>query len=324
MTRVAICRRTLFRTGLAALAAPAVHAQPAFPDRPLRMIVPFAPGGVTDQQMRTLCDAAGRRLGQSFIIENRSGGGAILGAVALANDRARDGHLLGQMPSNVFSFPLQNRNASFDPLRDFTWIMQITGYVFGIAVRADSPFRTFHDMVAEARRRPGQVTYGTTSVGGIPHLTTERIAEHFGVDMTNIPFRGGHESPTAVLSGTVTAMSGSGWAEFVRNGQMRALCVWGAKRLPGFPDVPTLRELGVDIVETGPYGFAGPRDLSPRVIATLHEAFRDALTDPAHLAVLASAEMDVEYLGPDDYAASIGRIVERNRVTLGRLGLLAR
>lgn len=318
-----IRRRLLPGLGAGLCAAPAVHAQPRFPNRPIRMIIPFAPGGGTDLQMRALCHAASQILGQPIVIENRSGSSAILGAIALANDRAADGHLLSQMPSNVFSYPLTSRNPPYDPLKDFSWIIQVTGYVFGIAVKADSPFRTFAELVEFARSHPGEITYATTSVGGVPHLTTERIAEHFNIQLTNVPFRGGTESPTAVLSGTVTAMSGSGWVEFVRQGQMRVLCVWGAQRLAAFPEVPTLKELGVDIVQTGAYGFAAPKGVPASVVATLHDAFRRALTDPAHLAVLAAADMGVEYLGPEDYAASVERTVALNRTVLGRLGLLA-
>jgi len=319
-----IGRRILPAVGAGLLAAPAVHAQVRFPNRAIRMIIPFAPGGGTDLQMRTLCQVASQHLGQSIIIENRSGSSAILGAIALANDRVADGHLLSQMPSNVFSYPLTTRNAPYDPLRDFTWITQLTGYVFGLAVRADSPFRTMQDLVEFARTHPGEISYAHTSVGGAPHITTERIAEHYGIELTSVPFRGGTESPTAVLSGTVTMMAGSGWTEFVRQGQMRALCYWGARRMAAFPDVPTLMELGVGLVQTGSYGFAGPKGLPPEVVETLNEAFRKALTDPAHLAVLASAEMEVEYLGPEAYSANVARIVEVNRAVLGRLGLLAR
>lgn len=321
---MSLSRRRLPVLAAGLLAAPGlVQAQARFPNRPIRMIVPFAPGGGTDLQMRALCQAASQHLGQSIIIENRSGSSAILGAIALANDRAADGHLLSQMPSNVFSYPLTTRNPPFDPLRDFTWITQLTGYVFGLAVRADSPFRTMSDLVEHAKAHPGEISYAHTSVGGAPHITTERIAEHYGIQLTSVPFRGGTESPTAVLSGTVTMMAGSGWTEFVRQGQMRALCFWGPRRLAAFPDVPTLVELGVGLVQTGSYGFAGPKGLPPEVIATLNNSFRQALNDPAHLAVLASAEMEVEYLGPEEYAASVGRIVEVNRTVLGRLGLLA-
>lgn len=317
-------RRMLPALGAALLAAPAVHAQARFPNRPIRMIIPFAPGGGTDVQMRALCQAASQHLGQPIVIENRSGSSAILGAMALANDRAADGHLLSQMPSNVFSYPLTTRNAPYDPLRDFTYVAQLTGYVFGIAVRADSPFRTLPELMAHAKAKPGEISYAHTSVGGAPHITTERIAEHYGAQLTAVPFRGGTESPTAVLSGTVTAMVGSGWTEFTRQGQMRALCCWGPRRLASLPDVPTLRDLGVDIVQTGSYGFAGPKGLPTEVVATLNDAFRKALTDPGHLAVLAAAEMEVEYLGPDEYAASVARNLEMNRMVLGRLGLLAR
>ncbi|HEY4252748.1 MAG TPA: tripartite tricarboxylate transporter substrate binding protein [Roseomonas sp.] len=317
-------RRAVLATGAGLLAAPAVQAQPRFPNRTIRMVVPFAPGGGTDLQMRALCEAASRRLGQTVVTENRSGSGAILGALALVNDRQADGHLLSQMPSNVFSYPLTVRNPPFDPLTDFTWVMQMTGYVFGIAVKADSPFRTLGDLMEHAKANPGRVSYGTTSVGGVPHITMERIAERFGVELTNVPFRGGNETLTAVLSDTVTAMVGSGWNEFVRQGQMRALCHWGRQRLPSLPDVPTLVELGVDIVQTGAYGFAAPKGLPANARAVLHEAFRDSLQDPGHLAVLAAADMQVEYLGPEEYAASVAQTMAQNREVLGRLGLLAR
>lgn len=317
-------RRTALAAGAGLLFAPAIQAQPRFPNRPIRMIVPFAPGGGTDLQMRALCEAASRRLGQSVVIENRSGSGAILGALALVNDRTPDGHLLSQMPSNVFSYPLTARNSSFDPLTDFTWVMQMTGYVFGIAVKADSPFRTLGELMEHAKANPGRVSYGTTSVGGVPHITMERIAEHFGVELINVPFRGGNETITAVLSDTVTVMVGSGWNDFVRQGQMRALCHWGRQRLPSLPDVPTLQEQGVDIVQTGAYGFAAPKGLPANALAALHDAFRDSLQDPGHLSVLAAADMQVEYLGPEEYAASVAQTMTQNRQVLGRLGLLAR
>lgn len=317
-------RRAALAAGAGLLFAPAIQAQPRFPNRPVRMIVPFAPGGGTDLQMRALCEAASRRLGQPVVIENRSGSGAILGALALVNDRTPDGHLLSQMPSNVFSYPLTARNAPYDPLTDFTWVMQMTGYVFGVAVKADSPFRTLGELMEHAKANPGRVSYGTTSVGGVPHITMERIAERFGVELINVPFRGGNETLTAVLSDTVTVMVGSGWNDFVRQGQMRALCHWGRQRLPSLPDVPTLRELGVDIVQTGAYGFAAPKGLPANALTALHEAFRDSLQDPGHLSVLAAADMQVEYLGPEEYAASVAQTMAQNREVLARLGLLAR
>ncbi len=312
-------RRTILLGSL--LTAPAL-AQPRFPNRPIRMIVPFAPGGDTDRQTRAICDAASRLLGVQVVVENRSGGSAILGATALANDRAADGYLLGQMPTNTFSLPLRQRVPPFNPLTDFTYVMQMVGYAYGLAVRADAPFATLQEMVEFARRNPGRISYGTTSVGGQPHLVMERIAEQAGVELLHVPYRGSVESTAAVLGGSITAMSGSGWTEFHRQGTMRALAVWSAERNRFFPEVPTLRECGFDIVQTAPYGFAGPRGLAPEVVRTLHDAFRAALQDPAHLAAVEAGAMQVEYLGPEDYAASVARTLAENRALLGRLGLL--
>lgn len=306
-----------------ALAFPAL-AQPRFPSRPIRMICPFAPGGDTDRQMRAICEGAARRLGVQVVLENRSGGSAILGATALANDRAADGHLLSQMPTNVFSLPLRMRQPPFNPLTDFTWIIQLVGYAHGLAVRADSPFQTLPELLAYAKDHPGKVSIGTTSVGGGPHLLVARLAELSGTELIHVPYRGSVESIAAVLAGNITAMAGSGWVEFVRQGQMRVLSTFGPQRNRLFPEVPTLREDGFDLVMTTPYGFAGPRGMAPEVVQVLHDAFRDALQDPGHLAALEAGAMQVEYLGPADYAAAVARLVAETREVLGRLDLLGK
>lgn len=323
MTDQAGCgRRALLCAAATVLTAPAVQAQGAFPNRPIRVIVPFAAGGTTDSQMRALCEAAGRRLGQPVVVDNRSGAGGILGAQALANERTPDGYLLSQMPSNVFRYPLIAPRPPFDPLTDFTYILQLTGYVFGVAVRADSPFRTFEDLLDFAKANPGRMTYGTTGVGGTLHVTMEQIAASRGLEFTHVPFRGTAEIIPNVLNGTVEAVASStDWLPLVQEGRLRALCTWGSTRTTALPNVPTLREVGIDIVQTGPYGMAGPRGMDPAVVRRIHDAFHDALEDPIHLAVLERYNMVVDYLGTADFAASIPGIVEENRVLVERLNL---
>jgi tripartite-type tricarboxylate transporter receptor subunit TctC len=317
-----IGRRALFGAVPAILATPAVRAQGGYPNRPVRVIVPFAAGGTTDSQMRALCEAASKRLGQPVIVENRSGAGGILGAQALANERSADGYLMAQMPSNVFRYPLTVARPPFDPETDFTYLIQVTGYVFGVAVRADSPFRSFHDLLAFAKANPGRFTYGTTGVGGTLHVTMEQIASERGIAFTHVPFRGTAEILPNVLNGTVEAIASStDWLPLVKEGKLRALCTWGAERAAALPGVPTLREIGINLVQTGPYGLAGPKGMDRAVVTRIHDVFRDALQDPIHLGVLERYNMMVDYLDSEAYAASIPKLLDENRLVVEKLNL---
>ena len=314
-------RRVALGLGVAALYRPAA-AQRRFPDRPVRVLVPWAPGGTTDVQMRALCEAASNRLGQPVVVDNKAGAGGILGAQALAGGTRPDGYVLGQMPVSVFRYPQMAPRPPFDPMRDFTWIIQLTGYLFGVAVRAEAPWRDFREFLAYAKDNPGKVTYGTPGVGTSLHITMEQIAEQRGIDWVHVPFRGTTENVQALLGGQIDATAdASGWGELVKDGRLRLLATWAAERAKRFPDASTLREQGIDIVSASPYGLAGPKGMDPAVVQVLHDAFRAALEDPAHLAVLERYDMSVAYLNSADYAAAARRQYEEDGAMIRRLGL---
>jgi tripartite-type tricarboxylate transporter receptor subunit TctC len=307
----------------AALSAPRFGAaQGRFPSRPIRMIVPWPPGGPSDAQMRALCEQAVRHLGQPVVIENRPGATGSLGAVALKG-ALPDGYLLSQMPpSGVFRIPHMSARPPFDPTADFTWVIQLVGYTFGVVVRADAPWRSFADFLDYARGNPGRVNYGTPGVGSPLHVTMERIARARRILWTHVPFRGTAEDLQALLAGQVQASAeGSAWAPLVQDGRLRLLVTFGAERTKRFPEAPTLREAGIDLTAPAPYGIAGPRGLDPGVVRVLHDAFREALFDPAHLAVLDRLDMPVLYLGPEEYTASARRQYEEEREVVRMLGL---
>jgi tripartite-type tricarboxylate transporter receptor subunit TctC len=314
-------RRVALGLGVAALHRPAV-AQRRFPDRPVRVLVPWAPGGTTDVQMRALCEAASKRLGQPVVVDNKAGAGGILGAQALAGGTRPDGYTLAQMPVSVFRYPQMAARPPFDPMRDFTWIIQLTGYLFGVTVRAEAPWRDFREFLAYAKDNPGKVTYGTPGVGTSLHITMEQIAEQRGIDWVHVPFRGTTENVQALLGGQIDATAdASGWGELVKDGRLRLLATWAAERAKRFPDASTLREQGIDIVSASPYGLAGPKGMDPAVVQVLHDAFRAALEDPAHLAVLERYDMSVAYLNSADYAAAARRQYEEDGAMIRRLGL---
>jgi len=167
------------------------------------------------------------------------------------------------------------------------------------------------------------VNYGTPGVGTSLHITMEQIAlARGGLDWTHVPFRGWAENAAALLGGQIQVSSdSSGWAELVRGGQMRLLATWGAERAKRFPDAPTLKESGIDIVSASPYGLAGPKGMNPEVVRVLHDAFREALFDPAHIAVLERFDMSPFHLGPAEYDAFARRQYRDEGEMIRKLGL---
>lgn len=312
-------RRGLLGAGTALLARPAL-AQ-GFPARPIRVLVPFAAGGTTDVQMRALCEAAGRRLGQPVVVENRTGASGTLAAQALLAERP-EGYTLAVIPVTVLRYPAMQQRPNFNPLTDFTYIIQLTGYLFGVAVKADSPFRTFEDMLAWSKANPGALNYGTPGVGSTLHLTMERIAAQRGLDFTMISYRGVAENLQALLGGQIHAtVDSSAWAELVKAGQLRLLVSWGAERAKRFPEVPTLKELGFGIVATSAYGVGGPKGMDPGVVRVLHDALKEALFSPENSRVREQFDMPLEYYDTAAYLDFVTRRAAYEKAMAERLNL---
>lgn len=314
-------RRALLAAGGTLLAAPAV-AQSGFPNRPIRLIVPWPPGGSTDGQLRSLADLATRHLGQPVIIENRSGVSGTMAAQIMAAEQRGDGYLVGQMPITAFRVPMMTSRPGWDPMKDFTYVIHLTGYLFGVVVKADSPWQTWQEFMAYAKANPGKIAYGSPGVGSTLHITMERIAAENGIEWLHVPFRGGADNIQAVLSGQTQANADStGWAPLVEAGQLRLLVTWGENRAARFPNVPTLREVGINIVSASPYGLAGPKGMDPGVVRALHDAFKAALYDPAHAEVLARYDMPLIYKNSADYTSYVGQVMEEEGTMIRRLNL---
>ena len=314
-------RRLALALAGATLAAPA-RAQGRYPDRPIRVFVPFPPGGTTDIQMRSLCEGASRRIGQPIVIENRPGAGGSMGATALAQGTRPDGYTLSVMPNSIFRIPVMMARPPYDPMADFTWIIRLVGYTFGIVVRADAPWQTLQELLADARANPGKVTYGTPGVATLD-VTMEQIARRAGgIQWVHVPFRGGTDNIQALLSGQINVSAESSvWAELVLDGRLRLLATWGEERPARFTMAPTLREAGVDIVNSSPYGLEGPKGMDPGVVRTLHDAFKDSLNDPQHLAILDRFNMPLLYADGEAYARYARQFYEEDSAMVRALGL---
>ena len=318
-------RELLMAAGSAALLAPLGTARAqAFPGKPITLIVPWPAGGSTDRHLRTLAEIAGKNLGQNIVIENKPGGGGTLGPGQMAMTAKPDGYTLAQLPMGMLRMPHMQKTP-WDPLKDFTYILGVSGYTFGFTVRADSPYKTLTDYLDAARKQPGKIDYGSTGIGSSPHLLIEDLALLAKVQLNHVPFKGNADLTQALLGGHVMAMSdASGWDKFVDGGQMRLLATFGDKRTQRWPNVPTAKELGYDIVYASPYGIVGPKGMDPAVVKTLHDAFKKAMDDPRHIELLAQLNQDAWYRSGPDYAKWAGETFVKDKALIERLGLAAK
>jgi tripartite-type tricarboxylate transporter receptor subunit TctC len=271
--------------------------------------------------MRAIAAIAEKHLGGRIVIENKPGVSGTLGAQALAQGARADGYTIAQMPITVFRLPHMMKT-NFDPASDFTWIIHLTGYTFGVVVRSDSPWKNWGELIAYAKANPGKVTYATPGNGTSLHMTMEDIALREGIKWVQVPFKGYAEGAAALLGGHVDVHADStGWAEQVNGGRLRLLNTWGAQRTKRWPAVPTLRDLGYPIVSNSPYGLAGPKGMDPAVVKALHDAFRKALEDPDYQKTLDKFDQDAYYLNSADYAALAKKTYDEEGVAIKRLGL---
>ncbi len=308
-----------FVLGAPALPAPAQPGE-AFPSRPIMLWVPWPAGGATDLTLRLLAELASRRLGQKVLVDNRGGAGGTL-VMPILQQAAADGHLIAQMPQTVLRAPYLQR-VMWDPIRDTTPIIQLSGVTFGMLTQPDSGLKSLDDVLTYARAHPGELNVATNGVGTTPHLAMDELMASRGLSYVHVPYKGTAEQMVAVASGQVLiGLNSNGFAPFVDSGRLRLLLTLGEQRTKRWPQVPTLKELGHNIVAMSPYGLAGPRGLSAAVVRILHDAFKAALYDPAHVAELARYDQEIAYLGPDDYGLALREAYAAERRNVERLGL---
>jgi len=312
-------RRSLLCLALLGFAASAAHAQ-SFPARPIKLVIAFPAGGPTDITMRQLADNASKIIGQQIVVENKPGAGGTLPAQALQSAPA-DGYTIGQIPLGVFRLPYTTK-INWDPVKDISYVINVTGYAFGIAVPADSPIKNWNEFVAYAKANPGKLTYGSTGTMTSPHLTTELIAQQLGIQLQHVPYKGSADLSQAVLGNHLMAIADStGFAPLVEAGKLRVLNTWGEKRLAKFPDAPTLKELGLDIVQNSPFGIGAPKGTPPEVVKKLHDAFKQAMEEPSYVASLGRYDMLPNYMSSTDYTKFAQTTFTREKALIEKLGL---
>ncbi len=286
-----------------------------FPIRPVTLIVPWPAGGTTDIAIRALAAATEKYLGRSIVIVNRPGASGTLGPMQMAATATPDGYTIAQIPTSIFRLPFM-RKTSFDPSKDLSYIIGLTGYAFGVVVRSDAPWKTFQDLLADAKGRPGKITYGSPGIGTSPHIVMAQIGKMQDVDWIHIPFKGTSETINAILGGHVDAVAdGSAWGPMVNDGKLRLLVTWSSARTTNWPTVPTLTEIGINIIAVAPYGLAGPKDVDPETVKILHDAFKNGSIEPSYVAALKVLDQEPFYMNSEDYRAfAMHEMVEQKRL----------
>lgn len=257
-------------------------AQTAYPKGPIKIIVPWPPGGATDVVARAVAQKLTGILQQTVIVDNRPGATGTIGTQALIQSPA-DGHtLLFIAPSlHIFGAHLM-KDMKFDTVADITPITVSVQFPYVLAVSADSPYRSVADLVRAAKAQPGKLAYGSFGIGSGPHIVTELFRQQAGIDALHVPYKGGSQVTAAVMGGEVPFMFESLPSPLaqIRGGKLRALAVTGSRRSPVLPDVPTLEESGLPIKADMWLGFGGPPRLPADVTARLFDAMKQVAADP--------------------------------------------
>lgn len=312
-----LSRRSLGLAGAAVIAAsspwprrPAAgQAAPWVPDRPVRLIVPFPPGGVVDLLARALAPGLQERLGQPIVVENRAGAGGNVGAEVVAK-AAPDGHtlLLSSTGPLAINAALYGARMPFDPEAAFAPIALALRTPMVLVVRADQPWRSLETLLAAARAAPGRLTGGSAGNGSTPHLALELMKAMARVDITHVPYRGVGPAMTALLAGDIALMFDTLPLVMpqIRAGAVRPLAVTSARRSPALPEVPTLAEAGVPGYESSSwFGFVAPAGTPAAAIGAVAEAVAAALRQPEVVERFAAQGGELGGMGPAAFAAFI-------------------
>ena len=297
--------KTILCALVLALLAGAVPAQDSYPNRHINMVVPFPPGGVADLTGRPTAFALDKILKQRVIIENKTGAGGAIGMAYVANAKP-DGYTIMMALSSISIIPeaekLFERKSPYQ-MNQFAPIALISADPTVLIVRSDSPWKTVKDLVDDAKRRPGKISFGSSGIYGTLHMAMEMFAQAADIKLWHVPYTGGGPAMNALVGGHLDALASGPSAVIgqIKGGKLRPLATWGEKRLAALPDVPTFKELGYDIEFYIWSGLFAPAGTPAPVLATLRSAVRQAVDDPEFKAIMAKIETPIYYLDAPEF-----------------------
>lgn len=297
------------------------QASAAWPDRPIRIIAPSTPGGAADTFARIIAEYAGPMLGTTFVVDNRAGGGGLIGVAATAHAEPDGYNLVISSAAYNTIEPFVSANPGFDPRKDFTHIAYVGGQANTFIVSAKSNLRSLPDVVAAAKA--GQMNFVSPGVGTLGHLLMENFASAAGIKLQHIPHRGSSQAMIDLVAGNVP-LGTMTWSSAI--GQIRAstvipVAISSDKRLPGYPDVPTLRDLGYNLVADSWFGLSGPAGLPRDIVDKLNAAVAHAMKQPAVLAKLANDGVTINAMSADQFSRLVLDDIAKWEPVVRKVGL---
>lgn len=316
-------RRIMLLAGLGTFAAPAL-AQEVWPAKPIRLVIPFAPGGPIDTVGRLIGERLREPLGQPFIIDNRAGAGGSIGLRATVQSPP-DGYTLVLTSSSLAILPAIYANLGFDPRVDITPVSLVAEIATTIVVRADHRFATLQDLITDARAKPGTVTFGTSGIGSSNHLSGAMFASVAGIEMTHVPYRGAAQATNALYAGDIDVVFASTVETLAqaREGRARILAVTTARRIPALPDVPAAIEIVPGYIAPNWFAMAAPKGLPTPVLARLSHELATLRDDAEFRARFATLGAEPLMSAPDILAGRLAEDVPTWRRVASQAGIHA-
>jgi tripartite-type tricarboxylate transporter receptor subunit TctC len=283
-----------------------VHAQSDYPNKPITLIMVQPAGGTGDLTARLIAKLAEKHLGQPVIVVNRVGGSGTVGTAAWIASKP-DGYTIGTMGQSPFIVTPHLIKLSYHPIKDVEPIIQYGINNFAVSVRYDSPFMTFKDAIEYARKNPGVLTFGTSGVNSVVHITIEKIGRIENVEMVHVPFKGGPEAITAAMGGHVAMAAGDISSSLLKAKKLRLLAIFPDQRWDEFPEIPTMKDLGYNIPIPYFVGLGAPKGTPEPIMNRLEDAFTKAVKDPEFEPAMKNIGIPVFYRNRKDFTAYVAR-----------------
>ena len=316
--------RLLIASILLAAAAVAGAAEDTYPNKPIQLVVPFPPGGVADITGRPLAHEMSKLLKQPIVIVNKSGAGGAIGMATVAKGRT-DGYTLLMALSSVSIIPvadrLQGRTPSYE-LKELAPIALISADPTVLVVRADGPYKSVKDFVAAAKASPGKINYSSSGVYGTLHVAMEIFADAAGIKLYHIPYQGGGPAVTALMGGQVEALASGPSAAMgqIKAGRMRAIAVWGDKRLTSMPDVPSMKELGYNATFYIWSGLFAPVGVPAPIVKKLRDTVRQVVNEPSFKDAMVKIDTPIAYLDAPEFQKFVENDARRLETAVKKIG----
>jgi tripartite-type tricarboxylate transporter receptor subunit TctC len=273
-------RRPVAAAALATLGLVSGAALAAYPDKPIKIVVPWSPGGATDQLARMLAPPLSQALGVPVIVENKAGAGGVVGTQIFTKEKADGYTLLLATSSTNAAAPYLVAKLGFDPALDFTPVLSLCAIPNVMVVPVKSPWKTLKDIVDAARKAPGDYTYGSAGIGGSQHLAGAQFKTAAKIDIRHVPYKGSGPAAQDLLAGHIDMMIDTGSLGSIRGGLLRPIAVASSKRLPALPNVPTFQEAGTPMLASAWYGVVLPREAPADVVQRLNTELNKILKSP--------------------------------------------